>query len=476
MIRLIAFLGWWLPLCCLQGQTIQMDWPAWTSQPLLQGASLSMHVVHLESDAEVLAFDKTRKLVPASIQKLIPTGLMLRAFSPDHTFETRLMPAPGSLIRRDTLYGDLWLIGGGDPSLASARMVGVKPQAILQDELVQGFAKQGIKVVVGKVVGMARVFPDARIPGGYAVMDAGNYYSAPSAGLSWHDNSYTLVLRSGRAGDRVAVVGTVPVLPGLTHLSYVAAQGSTDNAYIYGMPGMYARQVVGTIPPEKTAFRIKGAVPDPLLFAAQQVQSLLVDGGIAFTAKAHAGTYGNSPAYSSIEPWWTMTSPAVSHLLRHTLEKSDNLFAETWVRWLYPAAVDPWAALQAGFKEVTERPFRGHIADGSGLSRSNAMSAQDYTDFLQGMFHSDHFQAYLQVLAKAGHSGTMRLVQLPAGFAGTLYGKSGYMTGVRSYAGYYQSPAGDWYAFALIANNYTGTGGAMRQAFTEVMAAFDQLP
>ncbi len=462
--------------CLVHAQSISWEEDEWLAQPLLKGASISMHLVDCETGEPVMGLHENRLLTPASIVKLIPSGLLLQRFTTRHTFTTQLLPEPNARMIGDTLVGDLWLIGGGDPSLASQRMTGAKPVALLQEEWVAALTAAGIHHIRGRVAGIPSVFPDARIPGGYAVMDAGNYYATPSSGLSWRDNSYQLVLQSGMVGTRVSIVETMPAIPGLQHMSYVRAAGSRDNAYIYGMPGAYQRQVTGSIPPHRDRFIIKGAVPDPALFAAQQVQQLLQERGITFSSAAIAGHtdwLDRNPLPTAL---WTNTSPALSELLRHTLSKSDNHFAETWVRWLFPSAPDPWQALQQAFAEQLTHTFTGRLIDGSGLSRYNAVSAKDFTTFLTAMYRSARFKDLVEVMAVAGQSGTLRLIRLPSSFTGTIYGKSGYMTGVRSYAGYYQSASGRWYAFTMIANNYNGSAGEMRAAFTEVMSTFDQLP
>lgn len=460
----------------MSAQSISWKEQEWLAQPLLKGGSISVHLVDCETGEPVMGLDENRSLTPASIVKIIPSGLLLQQFASSHTFTTQLLPAPNARIVGDTLDGNLWLIGGGDPSLASQRMTGVKPVALLQEEWIAALTAAGIRHIRGGVVGMSTVFPDARIPGGYSVMDAGNYYATPSSGLSWQDNSYQLVLQSGMVGARASIVKTIPNMPGLQHVSYLIAEGSRDNAYIYGMPGAHQRQVIGSIPPNRDRFIIKGAVPDPALFAAQQVQRLLQERGITFSLAATTDQPDWLNRNPLSEAMWTNTSPALSELLRHTLSKSDNHFAETWVRWLFPSAPDPWRALQQAFADQLSHSFTGRLIDGSGLSRYNALSAKDFTAFLTAMYQSPRFGDYIDVMAVAGQSGTLRLIQLPASFSGTIYGKSGYMTGVRSYAGYYRSASGRWYAFAMIANNFNGSAGQMREAFTEVMSTFDQLP
>lgn len=466
----------WLISCLLlvMPAWAQMDWQTWTSDPLLQSASVSIQVQDIASGQSVMQLDPQRQLIPASVLKLLPAALMLQRYGSAHTFTTTLVGSPKAHITNDTLFGFLLLIGAGDPSLGSPRFAGAEEPDQIRSEWSNALLALGITHVTGGVVGIAAPFRDILSPGGYAVEDAGNYYAAPASGLSFADNTYHLTVSSELPGEPLQILSLSPPVPGLQHTSLAVAAGTGDQAYIHGMPGHYHRSIVGTLQPYHRRYVLKGAVPDPVLFAAQQCQQAIEMSGITFgkAASTSIGTYEGLPAI------WQHTSPELQTLLAHTLEKSDNLFAETWVRHLFQdaGAGREWQALEDTFRALLPHRFRGNIADGSGLSRSNTVSAEDLTAFLIHQFQQPYRDVWLDVLAEGGKEGTLRLLALPEGFPGRIFGKSGYMTGVRSYAGYYQSASGRWYAFALLANHFDGSGAAMRQAFSKVILQFASLP
>jgi D-alanyl-D-alanine carboxypeptidase/D-alanyl-D-alanine-endopeptidase (penicillin-binding protein 4) len=47
--------------------------------------------------------------------------------------------------------------------------------------------------------------------------------------------------------------------------------------------------------------------------------------------------------------------------------------------------------------------------------------------------------------------------------------KSGYISGVRSYAGYVKSSNGTTYSFAFIVNNFDGNAGAVRDKMYKIL-------
>ena len=42
--------------------------------------------------------------------------------------------------------------------------------------------------------------------------------------------------------------------------------GTEDEAYVYGNPNEYTREVKGTIPPNKTHYEIEAQMPEPQLY------------------------------------------------------------------------------------------------------------------------------------------------------------------------------------------------------------------
>ena len=58
-------------------------------------------------------------VVPASTQKLLTAIALLDIFGPDHKFTTRVLSKTQPV--NGLIEGDLWLIGGGDPLLMTAK-------------------------------------------------------------------------------------------------------------------------------------------------------------------------------------------------------------------------------------------------------------------------------------------------------------------------------------------------------------------
>jgi D-alanyl-D-alanine carboxypeptidase/D-alanyl-D-alanine-endopeptidase (penicillin-binding protein 4) len=116
--------------------------------------SQSCLVVYHEGE-EVFAWNPTLPLVPASAQKLLTAYGVYEVLGADHTYETRIVTdAP---IEDGVLDGDLYLIGGGDPLLATSSYTDrYEPQPHFRtniEALADAVVAAGIIEISGAVIG-----------------------------------------------------------------------------------------------------------------------------------------------------------------------------------------------------------------------------------------------------------------------------------------------------------------------------------
>jgi D-alanyl-D-alanine carboxypeptidase/D-alanyl-D-alanine-endopeptidase (penicillin-binding protein 4) len=176
LLALLA--GWAGPASALDRATVRNTLTTLQSR---LGPSAGAYVVNLDTGEPLFANRENLPLAPASNEKLFTTAAALLRFGPAGTLTTELHPAPGAAIDAGgVLRGDLYLVGGGDPTLGDAGLTS------LADQLAGG----GVVRIDGAVVGDESFFdtlrggPDsAFLPDG----DLGGWLSA----LSW---------RHGRAG------------------------------------------------------------------------------------------------------------------------------------------------------------------------------------------------------------------------------------------------------------------------------------
>jgi D-alanyl-D-alanine carboxypeptidase/D-alanyl-D-alanine-endopeptidase (penicillin-binding protein 4) len=108
-----------------------------------------------------------------------------------------------------------------------------------------------------------------------------------------------------------------------------------------------------------------------------------------------------------------------------------------------------------------------YIADGSGLSRQNELSAYTITTVLSDVYKGRDWPLYKASLAVGGVDGTVSTYFKEQKYKGKVIGKTGYLAGVKALSGVCTTPTGD-YLFSIIANN---TNGKTRTAINNIAKA-----
>src|SRR4051794_38968757 len=92
-----------------------------TREMRLMGARGSAYVADLTTGQPLFAWRPDVARPPASVEKLYTTSTALLRLGPDTTFDTEALAAV-PVTPDGTLDGDLWLRGGGDPTLTTPRL------------------------------------------------------------------------------------------------------------------------------------------------------------------------------------------------------------------------------------------------------------------------------------------------------------------------------------------------------------------
>jgi D-alanyl-D-alanine carboxypeptidase/D-alanyl-D-alanine-endopeptidase (penicillin-binding protein 4) len=167
------------------------------------------------------------------------------------------------------------------------------------------------------------------------------------------------------------------------------------------------------------------------------------------------------------------------------LKPSQNLYAELILRTLGRVAgtIDPKVITADAGAEVVRTFLREAgigpreivVADGSGLSRHNLITADATMRLLVYMSRHRYGSTFRESLPIAGVDGTLknRLKGTPA--AGNLRAKTGTINTVATLSGYVTSAAGERLVFSILLNNYPEAPGERRvylDAIAVALASF----
>jgi len=453
---------------------IQQKFNQWQSNQRFKNASICISVSDIQSGEELIKSEPQLSLVPASILKLVTTATALEIFGPDYQFKTTL--SYSGIIRNDTLFGDLQIIGGGDPTLGSKYF---QEYNYFQEEWIKKIQQENIKVVTGNLVMDATIYESQAIPNTWIWEDIGNYYGSGASGISVYDNLYEIHLKSEiEAGKLTEITGIVPEIPNLDLQNEVLSSDvNSDQSYVFGSPMENKRIIRGTIPKNKTDFIVKASVPNPAALLSSEFRKKLTANGIAVS---EITKYKKAKIDSSVQ-LSVFQSPPLRDIIRITNHESVNLFAEHLLKHLafqkngLGTTKDGCKFVLEFWKEKGLDMTGFFMNDGSGLSRFNAITASQIIDILNYMkTKSKYTNDFYQSLATAG-KGTLTVFRNENFPDKCLRAKSGSMTRVRCYAGYLNTFSGRELSFTIMLNNFSCNQSDATQKIQELLVELRKL-
>jgi len=441
----------------------------------LKGAQTGVSVRTMDG-SEVLNFQADTRLTPASNLKLITTGTALHAFGPDHRFRTELGYS-GRIGPDGTLQGDLYILGGGDPTLGAKDSISFKADALFWKWKTL-LTQAGIRRIDGRIVGDGQAWEGMLENDSWSYNDTGTYYGAGSDALCFYQNAVDLEVAPSAPDTPVKAVQSYPETPWMhfENASRTAAAGTGNSLYLYTTDLAPYAQLRGTYAqdrkPKTEHFANKyGALTCAYYFWRNLTATgWEVTGGYAFVDR-QGGIVGpdfapGEKAAANVEKIGGSDSPALARIARETNLRSDNFYAEALFRNMGEAATGMavYDSCRVAVKDVLEDlgldPEALRMEDGCGLSRMNLVSPAFLTDFLVRMGGSPAFPAFLGSLPHPGE-GTLAPIRLQEG--ARIAVKSGSMTGVLCYSGYLLDGSGKpRLAVSLMVNGSLATQAELR--------------
>lgn len=457
---------------------------------LLPNALYSFYAVNFNTKEVIRSINPHLSLVPASSLKLVTTATALEVLGEDFKFATTLQ-YDGKIDSKGTLTGNIYIQGGGDPSLGSKYFQSHYYEPYWIDTWVQAIKDQGIKKIKGAIIGDAQIYTDYMTPDTWVVEDLGFWYGSPYSGLSIFDNTYDILFGIDPKNDaRFSIIGVTPKIPeSMKIISQLKRKGNKNQYTVYGGPYQNIRIIRGKISVDKSNFAVKASIADPAYWAAYTLQSELGRHGIKITQQPRAlakrkvfldqdhelELEEGVQFYHSFkdkdlqkEPlartsFYVTYSPPLKDIIRITNTESHNMYAETILNHIGLQVLgkgDHISGLQAvaSFLPSIGIDTTGlFMQDGSGLSRYNGATAKGLVDVLIYMKGSKNFNSFYKSFPIAGETGTLKTIFTKAPLKGNLKIKTGSMRRVRCYTGYCTNIQGEEVVFSLMINNYNGT-------------------
>ncbi len=416
------------------------------------------------------------RMIPASTMKLVTTGMAIHRLGPDFKYVTRI--AYVGAVKDGVLDGDLYIVGGGDPTIASKDSIAV-PSDRLFAQWKSFLDKAGIKTVNGRVIGDGRYFDGPLEKDTWSYQDIGTAYGAGLNGLSFYENALDFKVSAGTSvGSPVNVSVSYPDLPWMRYENSgkTSPAGTGDELYLFNSEFLPYAEVRGSFAidrkPKTEEFSNRFGSYTCAHYFCEYLKSVgvTVSKGPADVRLGRVRSDLSSVEYGpyaqrvdDLIMLGQTYSPSLKSIARATNLKSDNFYAETLFRTLgrrlhHSASYDSsYVAVDEVLKSLGVSVDDVRIVDGSGLARHNYVSPSFFVRFLSAMMDSPSFGDYIQTIGQpGGRHYEVRLRDAPASIKSRVHLKSGSMNGVRCFSGYIEPSAGsksDTVIFSIMTNN-----------------------
>ena len=449
----------------------------------LKGAGVAV-MVKTTKGATVAMVNAEQRMIPASNLKLITTGASLNTLGPDYRFKTAI--GYTGTIQDGTLQGDLYIIGGGDPTTGGGDVASfaLEETFLTWERIVKN---AGIERIDGNIIGDSRAWEGFLEFGDWTYEDIGTYYGTGSGALCFYKNAIDLQVAAGISqGDPVQAVQAYPETPWMhnTNSAFTGKEGTGNSLYLYTTDLAPYAELRGSFATDRAPKTEHFANKFGALTCAYYFLNFLKADGMEITGGAadidrNGRIRGTDfvPGEKAGEPVriGTSQSRTLADIARQTNVESDNFYAEAIFRTMgeeasgYAVYDSARVAEKSALKKLGLNPDEVTIADGSGLSRRNAVSAKFINAYLQAMASSPAFPAFLASIPTPGE-GTLApvLKSNPAKYRYRI--KSGSMEGVLCYSGYLLDDDGTPVAtLSLLVNGATAKTAQVRRAIEAIL-------
>jgi D-alanyl-D-alanine carboxypeptidase/D-alanyl-D-alanine-endopeptidase (penicillin-binding protein 4) len=404
------------------------------------------------------ALNDDKMMVPASLSKIPTAVAALSELGVEFQYETKIYYT--GAIDGDTLKGDIYLEGGGDPSVVS------ETYWLMINEL----KRSGIRKILGQLYVDDSKYDQVRFSESRQSRRVDRAYDAPVGALSFNWNSVNVFIRPGAKDGDTAQVFADPENEYITLKNFCKTGGSTNITV--------ERKTVGT----KDIIEVHGkigrgekeqvfykSVSYPEYWAGYNFKAFLNNQGISYL-----GTVEKKAVPPTATILVTYKSKPFQEIVADMAKFSNNYVAEMLTKAL---AQDRPASLANGVERIQKwlqkmgwKSGQFIFENPSGFSNDNKFRPRDLGELLAKV-HRDFSLSpeFTVALPISGIDGTLK--KRLKDMRGQVRAKTGYLNGIIGLAGYVEKK-GEIYTFVFIYNGPEKHDAKVRDVFDQILRKF----
>lgn len=427
-------------------------------------ANVAVSAIDLDTGSEIASYNGRRSMIPASNMKILTSGAALLVLGDSFAFRTEF-----DVIRGES--GTVLVIrGAGDPALGDPAIFVDEEQTLTHDALFDAIAsalKEREITVIDSVVVDDRVFDREWAHPSWPADQLNRWYCAEVGGLNFQTNVLNVYPIPGSPGS-APYVETQPELPWLrVAVRAKSISKGRDSAWVARPTPANDFTLYGNV---RGRTEIPVAIHEPPTYAGEVIALALDQRGIRVGGDDVRDAVRMARFDEEFEGAETVAvvSTPIADVMRRTNTKSHNLYAECLFKRVgHEVTGDPgsWENGASVMRLLLSEHLGADaaqdtvIADGSGMSRENRVSAETLTSWLRVLSKQDGWDTYIGSFASPGE-GTLRSRFIDDAPSGDLRAKSGYLNGVYALSGVIEHESGRRVAFSVILNNVKAGSGS----------------
>jgi serine-type D-Ala-D-Ala carboxypeptidase/endopeptidase (penicillin-binding protein 4) len=426
----------------------------------LSGASVGVRIIDVATGEVIYSYHPDDVLSVASNAKLVTTSAALDMLGPDFALSTTL--AARGEIKEGSLYGDLILIGKGDPSI-SVHWTGPDVTAPLR-QFAANVKAAGINTVIGDIVVDDFYFDREFLCPSWPETQWIQWYEAPVAAMAFNDNCVDVTVGPGSSVGSPAELVYAPAIGYVNLLNDIKTiSGRKGHGYAF------RRAINSNDVTAKGGYDIKAGpandnftIYDPSMYLATALRKTLEDAGVKVNGTIRLIAKYEMPTVATARVL-SVHRISLAEAVKYCNLHSQNLYAEMIFKTL-GREVALEGSFAGGSKAVDQFLAKIGIgagthtaADGSGLSRETRYSAKVMTEVLRYMYTSRGNVALRDSMPLAGYDGTMEKRLTEPEYRGKVRAKTGYILGTSALSGYARTANGKTLAFSIVFNRFKGS-------------------
>jgi D-alanyl-D-alanine carboxypeptidase/D-alanyl-D-alanine-endopeptidase (penicillin-binding protein 4) len=460
MKKLLILTGFALCLVSIARADLEEQIDGIIRESVQKRVRFSIHILEIDTGKTVYDHDARELMIPASNMKIITSAAALNYLGPDYVYKTKVGLSGDSLV----------VIGSGDPLLGDEKTdtkYGREPGWIFKD-IANELKSRGIGTIEGIIVDSS-IFDDEPVHPSWPADDLNRWYACEVSGLNFNDNCIQMSTKNIDGKVAIFIEPQTSFVSLINKVVPISKGSSAVGTYRNRHPNRLT--VFGKCKDEVGPFDV--AIERPAAYFGFLLYEHLAAADIDAKGELVEKSLDEGSEFIPLIEFSTPLTDCLARCNKNSLGLAAEAMLKTVAAMNNPDKKN--GSWKRGRELISEYLLRldidksqFYIDDGSGLSRQNELTAYAITTVLSSIYNGKNWQLYRDSLAVGGEDGTVERYFKEDKYKGKIRGKTGYISGVRSFSGVAETDGGD-YIFSILTNNSNGNTRTVINSIVEAI-------